>query len=234
MGQVQGNVKILEALDNVPAQAAGIGHDLHTGQDLRPLQGHPPCHNETNVSAAQNDHPLSREPPLHIHIPLGRAGGENSGRTGSRDGNGPPGSLPAAHGKDNGLCLFLPVASGLSHHAHTLVPGHFQDHGIQPDLHSGGADHGNEPSGVFRPGKFFFKMVQAEAVVDALVQNAAQLPVPLHYEDLFQSFFPGGPGSRQSGGAAAHDDQIIHPPSLPSSGTAGSGYHPGPGGFPQG
>ena len=50
--------------------------------------------------------------------------------------------------------------------------------------------------------------VEAEAVVDALVQDAPQFPVPFQNENVPQTRLVGGHGCRQPCGTAADDDQI--------------------------
>ena len=71
-----------------------------------------------------------------------------------------------------------------------------------------GVDLFNEPPGVFRAGEFLMEGVEAEAVVDALVQDAAQFPVPFQHEDVPQTRLVGGHGCRQPRRTAADDDQI--------------------------
>ena len=70
----------------------------------------------------------------------------------------------------------------------------------------------DETGSVFWSGQLFLKGVEPEAVVDALIQNAAQLsdPVPRISRSLQLGFFMGGDGGRQAGRASADDDQISH------------------------
>ena len=62
---------------------------------------------------------------------------------------------------------------------HLFVRGYFQHHGVQLHLHTGVLEHLDKASGVLRAGQLLAKAVQTEAVVDALVQNAAQMAVAL-------------------------------------------------------
>ena len=56
----------------------------------------------------------------------------------------------------------------------------------------------NEPGGVLRPGELFLKGVQPKPAVDALVQNAAQLRLPLQDQHVLGAAFPGGNGRGQA------------------------------------
>ena len=60
-----------------------------------------------------------------------------------------------------------------------FVRGDFQHHRAQLHPDTGGAQQFNAAACVFRAGELLAKAVQAEAVVDALVQDAAQLVVAL-------------------------------------------------------
>ena len=203
MGEVEGDVKVLQALDDVPVQSAGIGHHFHAGQHLGAFQGHAAGHDQADVAAAQDHNPLAGQIAFHVDIALGGAGGEHARRTSAGDGDGAPGALPAAHSQHDGLGLLHAVAGGLAYHMYLALRGHLQHHGIQPHFHAGLRQQVGKTGGVLRPAEFFLKILQAKAAVDALVQDAAQLLVTLDDQDLFQALFPGGAGRRQTGGAAA-------------------------------
>ena len=65
------------------------------------------------------------------------------------------------------------------------------------------------PRGVFRAGQFFAEGMQAKAVVDALVQNAAQLHIAFEDQDAPAASVIRCDSRRQTGGAAADDDNVI-------------------------
>ena len=65
------------------------------------------------------------------------------------------------------------------HRPYHTAAANLQHHSVQLNLHTGLPQQINKPPGIFRPGQFLLKIMQAEAVVDALVQNAAQLMVAL-------------------------------------------------------
>ena len=210
VGQVQRDVKILQALHNVAGQAAGIGHDLHAGQHLGPFQRHPPGHDQADVAAAQNEHPFAYQIALHVDIALGGTGGVDAGRAGARDADGPAGALPAAHAEDDALCFEDLVALLLADTVDLFIRRDLQHHGAQLHPDASGAQHFNVAPGVLRAGELFAETVQPEAVVDALVQDAAQLVVTLQNQNIAQAVLPCAVGCGKACRAAADDDQINH------------------------
>ena len=93
---------------------------------------------------------------------------------------------------------------------HLFVRGHFQHHGVQLHLYAGVLEHLNKAPGILRAGELLAKAVQTKAVMDALVQNAAQFLVALQNKDVAQTAFPCLAGSSKARGAAADNDQINH------------------------
>ena len=179
VAQIEGNVEVVEALDDVPGQTAGVGHQLHAGQDLGPLQGHAAGHDQADVAGAQDDHPPTHHIALHVQKALGGAGGEDAGAAGAGDGDGAPGALPAAHSQDDGPGLDGLVAVPGADGVQDPVLVQIQHHGIGADLNVGVLHHVDEAARVLGAGELLLEAVQAEAVVDALVQDAARLVVAL-------------------------------------------------------
>ena len=93
VAQLQGDAVVIQALDDVPLQAAGIGHQLRHALDLGALQGHAAGHNQADVAAAQNDHLSARQIAFQVDKALGGAGGEDS------RGAGAPGMFSAPRGR---------------------------------------------------------------------------------------------------------------------------------------
>ena len=91
-----------------------------------------------------------------------------------------------------------------------FVRGHFQNHGVQLHLHAGVLEHLNKASGVLRAGQLLAKAMQTKAIVDALVQNAAQFLVALQNKNVAQTAFPCLAGSSKARRATANNDQINH------------------------
>ena len=99
---------------------------------------------------------------------------------GARGTNGTAGALAAAHAQDNAFGLNDLVALAAADAVYLLIGGHFQHHGAQFHPHAGCAQHLDIAPGVFRAGKLLAKPMQAKPVVDALVQNTAQLLSLIH------------------------------------------------------
>lgn len=86
---------------------------------------------------------------------------------------------------------------------HMLFRRNFQRHGFQTNIYACGVDLFNKPSGILGAGEFFLKIVKAKAIVDTLVQNAAQFTVPLYNADGAAACLPGSIRSRQPRRTAA-------------------------------
>ena len=179
MGQIQRDVEVLQTLHDVAGQAAGIRHDLHAGQHFGPFQRHAAGHDQADVAAAEDEHPLAYQIALHVDIALGRTGGVDTGRAAARNANGTAGALPAAHAEDDASGFQNLIALFPADTVDLFVRGDLQHHGAQLHPHAGGTQQFNAASGILRAGELLAKAVQAEAVVDALVQDAAQLVVAL-------------------------------------------------------
>ena len=207
MGEQQRNAEVLQALDDVPPQAAGIGQQLRYGVDFGPLQGHPPGHNQADVAGAEDHHVPPRQPALQIDQPLGRARRIDPGRAEARDVQRAPGPLPAAHGQNHRPGLPAPQSAG-AHRRDGPVRRQREDHGIGL-LRNPRRPHPVQiPPGIFRAGQLLAEGVEAEAVVNALVQNAAGIPVPFENQNILHPGLPGRQRCRQPRRAAPNDDQI--------------------------
>ena len=81
--------------------------------------------------------------------------------------------------------------------------GEIQHHGVGADFHPRFLRFLDKAGGVFRPGQLLLEVVEAEAVVDALVEDTAGLDVPLQHHDAGAARFPGRGRRRQPRRAAA-------------------------------
>ena len=96
-----------------------------------------------------------------------------------------------------------------------LVRGDIQHHGVQTDVNAGLTYHVDEAPGILRAGQLFLEIVQTEAVVDALVEDAAQLTVALDDADRATACFPCGIRSGQTCRAAADNHEFVFHASVP-------------------
>lgn len=64
--EAERNIKILQALHNVPVQAAGIRHQLAHHLHLGALERHPPRHNQADIPRTQNHRFLPGISPFRL------------------------------------------------------------------------------------------------------------------------------------------------------------------------
>ena len=207
-GQIQRDIEIVQTLDDVALQTAGIGHDLRHGFDLRALQRHAAGHDEADVAGAEDDHALADQIALHVHHALGGARRPDAGGAGARDVQRASGPLTAAHGQHHRLRPDLLQAYGAAGDGEHTVRRDVQHHAVRPGGDAPLVYGVDIALGVLGAGQLLMEGVQAKARVDALVQDAAQLAAALQNEDIPQTRVVGGCGGGQSGGTAAHDGQL--------------------------
>ena len=120
---------------------------------------------------------------MKIDVRLGHARGVDARRPLPRYGQGPSRAFPAAHGQDYGFGLvFDQAVSGGRGHA--LVRAE-SDHGSFGDIGDAQSmDAVDETLRVFGSAQGFAEAREAEAVVDTLAQNAAQVLLALEDDDF--------------------------------------------------
>ncbi len=217
MGKLQRDSEIVQTLDNVALQTTRIRHQLRNDLHLRAFQRHPPCHDQSDVTGSQNDNLASRHIALDVHQALCGSRRENSRGPISRNIQGASRSLPASHRKDDGSRLnlknsFLPV-----HRGHHAVLRNVHDHRAQPVLDSEFPDLVNESSRVLRTRQLLLKSPEAEAVVDALIQNAAEFCIPLQNQNVLYALFSCRRSCRKTCGTSANDYNLFLHHTSPTS-----------------
>ena len=165
-------------------------------------------HDEADVAGAENDDALSDHIALNVHIPLRRARRKNAGAACAGNRDRAARAFPAAHRQHDGLRSDLLIAVCGVDAADVLFRRHIQHHRVGQNGHGGLAEHFKEPPSVLRPGQLLLKVMQAKAVVDALVQNAAQLAVALQDQNIAQARVIGRARCGKSGGAAADNGKL--------------------------
>ncbi len=199
MREFQRNAEIIEALDNVPLESAGIGHQLGDNLNLRAFQRHAARHDESDIAGTEDDNLSSRHFALDIDEALCCAGCVDAGRTVTGNIQGSSRALPASHCKDHRIRLDGEESIGLVHGGDNLLrillpsrfPRGFPVFGADID------DDRREQAGnmtlfhlvletlrVFGAGQFLAECVQSETVVNALIEDAAENIVPLDDEDI--------------------------------------------------
>ena len=198
-----------EALHDVAVQARGIRHQLGDELHLGTLPRHAARHDESDVAAAEDHHLAPWEEALHVHEPLRAAGGVDAGRARSGDGERAARALAAAHREDDRAGA-EPDEPALRVHANDFsVLRDGEDHRVGPDFGAGLLGLLHETARVFGTGELFAEMVQAEAVVDALAQDAARGGVALQHDDArVRPRLARRDRGGETGGPAADDDHV--------------------------
>ena len=217
VAELERNAEVVQTLDNIALQTAGIRQQLRYNQHLRALKRHAPRHNEANVAAAENDDSAAGHEALHVDEPLRCTGGINARRAVAGDVQRAAASFPAAHGQDDRACVDLDQSFLAVDRRNMLICADGQYHRVEFIFDLAFKRLRDVTRSVFRAGQLFAEGVQAEAVVDALVQNAAQLHVALKDQDALAACVICRDSRRQTGGAAADDDNVIFHLSCTSS-----------------
>ena len=106
MAQLQRNSKIIQTLNNISFQSAGVWHQFCNKLHLRTLQSHAAGHNQPDVAGAEDYHLPAGHSSFHIDVTLCRAGRIDSCGTVTRNIQSPSGTFSTAHGKNHRSCLY--------------------------------------------------------------------------------------------------------------------------------
>ena len=178
VAELQRNVKVVQALDDISLQAAGIRHQFRDYLDLRAFERHAARHDQSDVAGAEDHDFAAGHSALQIHEALRRARGVDARRAVSGDVQRSSRPLAAAHREDDCLRADLQDAVSAVHRGDDLVPVRLrrdiEDHRSKKIRDLQLFHLLNEPGRVLRAGQFFLEGVKAEPVVDALVQDPAQ------------------------------------------------------------
>ena len=183
MGQLQRNAEVIQTLYDISLQTAGIRHQLGNDLDLGAFQSHTSCHDQSDITGTQDHDFTSGHIAFDVNQTLGGTCGINARGTIAGDVQGAAGTLSAAHGQDHGAGLDLEHAVRPVHGGDYLIMGDIHDHGVQLVFNAQIQDLVNETGRVFGTGQLLFEGVQAETVMDTLVQDAAKFIVTLQNQD---------------------------------------------------
>ena len=211
MRKMKRNAEIIETLHDVSCQTAGIGHDLADAEHLGTFQRHAACHDQSDITGAEDDDFFAGHEAFYVDISLGTACGVDTGGTGTGDAERTAGTFAASHGEDDRLRLQTDKSRGGGYEGDLAAVRQGEHHGIRDDLDAAFADHIDVSARVFGTGELLAEAVQTEARVNALIQNAARLAVALQNQNIFrcQTRIKCGCRSCQTGGTAADDNQFL-------------------------
>ena len=207
----------MKALVQVAGQPRRGGLGFIDAQHLGALQRQPPCHDETDIPAAENDAFFGGEQPQQVGEMLRRPGGKDPGGAGAVDGHLLCCPFPAAGGQNKrlGMDLFQSLAVHRRDEKALLLFFDAGDKGEGQRLDLQGTELIDEAAGIFGAGELFAVAHQTEAVMDALLEDAAETGLPFQQQHL-GAVFAGSYGSGQPRRASADNENINRTHRLPS------------------
>ena len=207
---MQRNIVIVQALDDISRQSVGERANLQHRLHLAALQRHAPRHDQPDVAGAEDHDFPAGNIALHIDHALRCTRRVNACRPSARNPYRAARALAATHRQDDRLSAKLHNAPFRVDSQYGLILAHFQDHRIDEDFHLGQIlDKIIAPLGIAGPGQFLLEMMKAEAVVDALLQDAAGLTVALQHENLFRAVLLRGQCRRKPSRTTADNDDVV-------------------------
>ena len=213
----QGNTAFHYAPLVIPGQTAAVILLLHHSCHRTSGQDKLPGHDQSHISAAQNQNVSAQGETLEIYHPLGLTSSENPRRASAGERQSPNGDFTAASSQ------YQSPKSNFFHSSRTgeqclAIRTEGENSGVQSKNDGGGLYPGCPAGGILRPGHFPVENTRAKAGVEALRQYAAQLYVPIGQENRFCSRFPGGEGCRHSCRASPHHQYVtVHGAYLPTA-----------------
>ena len=209
VAQKERDIVVVQALHDVALESAGVRQKLGHALDVRALKRHAARHDEADVAAAEDDDLASGHEALKIHEPLRRTGGIDACRTVAGDVQRSAGPLAAAHRKNDGAAAELLHAAFTARNGEHALVREREHHRRKTDGNAQLLGAVQKPCGVLGAGQLFAERVQTEAVVDALVQNAAGDAVALDDEHIVHARFLRGDGGGETGRTGADDNDIV-------------------------
>ena len=179
--QMQGDVKVMDALDEVPPQTTDVRQNLNHGDHLCSLESQASCHDHTDVTGAQDHKALPRHVALDVDQALGRSRRIHARRPHARDSQCAARSLATAHGQDHCPGLDIDQAGRLAHGDHARAGLDGEDHRLAQELDTSFLCLAHPTSGVLWAGQISAKYAYTETIMDALGEDAAQLVIPFYY-----------------------------------------------------
>ena len=169
MAEIQRNIVVIEALNDIAVQAGRERHQLGTGEDLRALQRHAAGHDQADIAGAEDHDALAGHIAHEVDVLLRSTGGINTGAAGTRRRQRATRTLAAAHRQDDRLRLDdLHALRGRDTGHQMVFAVHRKDSGIGLDLNAHLGSLVDIALGVFGAGQLLLEAVQTKAVVDAL------------------------------------------------------------------
>ena len=184
MRKQERNFIVSQTLHDVARQAAGIRHDFADCPDLRALQTHPSCHDQSDIAGAQNHNRLAGQIPLQIDEFLRCSGCDHARGPGSRRGERAARLFSAAHHQHNCPRFYLKISILLIDRRNAAIRTQIDDHGITQAGDMLLPHHIFITFRVFRSGQLLMEPMQTETVMNTLFQDAAQTRLAFYDDNL--------------------------------------------------
>ena len=200
----------MQALYDVTGQAVGEGADFKYSLYFAAFEAHTASHYEADVARTQNNDFVTGQIAFHIYHTLCSACSEYASRTFTRSTDSATSTFTAAHGQNNGFAFKFQQTFFRANCDNGFIRFNFENHGINQGFDFRFVfNHFDATISIARTGQFFFEVMQAKAVVDALLQDAAKFAVTFDNDNLFSAIFPCAVSSRKTSRAAANNNYII-------------------------
>ena len=172
------------------------------------LKCHTARHNEADIARAENDDLFAGQVALEVDVLLRRSCTVNACGASARNVESTAGTLAAAHGKNDRLCLELEhTALGVGS-GHYAVGGDVKHHCTEHIGDIFGKHFFFVTPSVFGTCQLLAKAVQTKSVVNALLQNAAKLFVAFKNEQITNACLVSRQSRTHTGRTAANNHKI--------------------------
>ena len=189
VAQLQRNIVIVQTLLNISCKTAGVGHQFANCVYLGALQGHSSCHDQTDVTGTQDNDFFAGQIAHLVYVLLGSTCTENTCRTAACNIQSAFGTLSAAHSQHDSLSLDLENAVFLVGSGDHLVFCDIQNHGAQLVRNTKLAYLLFVSPCILGTGQLFAELVEAETIVDTLLEDAAKRFVSLQDQNVADTIF---------------------------------------------
>ena len=212
MLEVERNSEVVETLGDVAGKPRGLRHDFNDRLYLDPAPAEPPRHDQADVAGADDHRAGAGKRSIPVQQLLRASGGIDSRRTGAGDRKVAASAFPAAHRENH-------RAGGVTDHAPLRRQRDQPEPVVRQAFYIGyGAAECKDRAGFFgdpgdagrilRPGQLLLEIIDAEAVVNALPQDAAGQFLAVDHHGGTSG--PGGlGGGGKSGGSGADHRDVV-------------------------
>ena len=196
---------------DISGQTIGEGTNFQDSFHFASFETHTASHNQTNITAAENNYLFAWQETFHVNHTLSSAGSKDTCRTFTRNANSTAGTFPAAHSQNNCFTLNLQKTFFRADSNNSFILKNFQNHGINQSFYFRLIfDQLYTAIRIARSGQFFFEVMEAEAIMNTLLQNTAQFTVTFDDQNFFGTIFPGAIRGRKTSRPAADNNYIIN------------------------